>query len=106
VEDILVVPLHEDSSHGIVGGINLDFELLLLIWLHEDWFLADQLLQLLKRHFLGVTKALFNVLLQKGIEWLCDMREAPCHGSAGTPLGTHANGEASGSEEACPALRM
>jgi hypothetical protein len=28
-----------------------------------------------------------------------------CHRSAGTPLGTHANGEASGSEEARPALR-
>jgi hypothetical protein len=28
-----------------------------------------------------------------------------CHGSAGTPLGTHANGEASGSKEARPALR-
>jgi hypothetical protein len=28
-----------------------------------------------------------------------------CHGSAGTPLRTHANGEASGPEEARPALR-
>jgi hypothetical protein len=77
VEDILVVPLHEDSSNGIVGGVNLNFELLLLIWLNEDWLLTDQLLQLLKRRFLGVTKAPFNVLLQKGIEWLCYVREAP-----------------------------
>jgi hypothetical protein len=29
-----------------------------------------------------------------------------CHGSAGTPLGTHANGEASRSEEARSAIRM
>jgi hypothetical protein len=28
-----------------------------------------------------------------------------CHGSAGTPLGTHANGEALGPEEACSTLR-
>jgi hypothetical protein len=37
----------------------------------------------------------------------CDkcQRYQKCHGSAGTPLGTHANGEASGSEEARPALR-
>jgi hypothetical protein len=28
-----------------------------------------------------------------------------CHGSAGTPLGTHANGEAQGLEEACSTLR-
>jgi hypothetical protein len=77
VEDILVIPLHEDSSNGIVGGIDLDFELFLLIWLNEDRLLTDQFLQLLKRHFLSVSKAPFNVLLQKGIEWLCDMREAP-----------------------------
>jgi hypothetical protein len=37
----------------------------------------DKLLQLLKRCFFGVSKAPFNVLLQKGIEWLCYMREAP-----------------------------
>jgi hypothetical protein len=28
-----------------------------------------------------------------------------CHGSAGTPLGTHANGEDSGLEESCAAIR-
>jgi hypothetical protein len=31
--------------------------------------------------------------------------DTPCHGSAGTPLGTHANGEASRSEEARTAIR-
>jgi hypothetical protein len=28
-----------------------------------------------------------------------------CHGSAGTPLGTHANGEDSGLEESCKTIR-
>jgi hypothetical protein len=75
VKDILVILLHEDGSNGIVGGVNFDFELFLLIWLYEDRFLTDQLLQLLKCRFLSVSKAPFNVLLQKGIEWLCNMRE-------------------------------
>jgi hypothetical protein len=35
----------------------------------------------------------------------CLLQEQCCHGSAGTPLRTHANREASGLEEACPTLR-
>jgi hypothetical protein len=31
---------------------------------------------------------------------------ALCHGSAGTPLGTHANGEAQGLEAACTATHV